>query len=247
DIKRPGKISSLLAGVRYVIHAAARMPQRTDIDDPGAAMESMNFTLNLLRILPPAVRQIIYCSSVDVYGLNSKVAVSESCLTQPATAYGIAKLFGEHLVRIRFQKKAVVTSLRFSHLYGPGEPRIKIIPRLIHCIASGGRIQIENQGQDSRDYLFIEDAAEAVIACLDKPPSGVFNVSGAKKTAIRTVIKILEEISGKKMKVRYLPVRGLSHSFFSNQKFCSATGWKPKVSLSEGLRMQYQFLKRELN
>ncbi|MBL7151993.1 MAG: NAD-dependent epimerase/dehydratase family protein [Candidatus Omnitrophica bacterium] len=241
------KVSPLFAGIQYVVHTAARMPQGGALNNLELLADNLKITVNLLEFLPPGIKQLIYCSSVDVYGLNSKAAVDESCLTRPVNIYGIAKLLGEHLSRVRFQKKAVVTSLRFSHLYGPGEPRIKIIPRLIDCILKGEKIQIENQGHDSRDYLFVEDAAEAVIACLKKPLSGVFNVSGAKRTTVRTVIRILERVSGEKLKVRYLPVKKLSHSVFANQKFASLSGWKPRITISEGLKRQYELCKRGIN
>lgn len=238
------KASRLFGGIKYVIHAAARTPQKGPKDNSGLVTNNINTTINLLKVLPSGIKQVVYCSSLDVYGEDNNVAISEHHLTQPVTPYGVTKLFGEHLFRVHFQKRMVaVASLRFSHLYGPREPRIKIIPRLIHCILNGGSIEIANRGRDSRDYLFIEDAAAAVIASLEKPLDGVFNVSSAKKTTIQTVIRTLEDIAGEKVKVRYLPVKEPSHLVFTNKKFCSAAGWRPETSFSKGLRMQYEYSK----
>jgi len=239
------KLSSLFKGIQYVIHAAARTPQQDRNDSLGLVMNNISTTVNLLEVLPPGIKQVIYCSSLDVYEKNSNAAINENHLTLPDTSYGVTKLFGEHLFRVHFQKERVaVASLRFSHLYGPGEPRIKIIPRLIHCILSGEGIKIVNRGQDSRDYLFVEDAAAAVVVCLNEPLDGVFNVSSARKTSIQTVVKTLEDIAGKKARVRYLPIKKLSHLVFANNKFCSATGWRPVTSLPDGLRMQYEYSRR---
>lgn len=243
------EIHPLISGIQYVIHAAARMPQkREDKDILSFLNDNINATVNLLEALPLNIRQFVYCSSTDVYGVTYNLPVNESSLTEPNTYYGATKLAGEYLVKIYFQgKSTAVTILRFTQLYGPGEPEIKIIPRLIDSVLREKEISIRNHGLDVRDYLFVQDATAAIMESLSKSLCGVFNVSSGRAVTIRRVIETLEYIVEKKLKVNYLPLEKISKLVFDNKKFCAATNWRPKVSLSKGLKKQYEFARKNFS
>ncbi len=236
--------------VTNVIHLAARAGVRPSIDDPLLyAKVNVEGTINLLKLSAEnGVRQFIFGSSSSVYGNSNSLPFLENDLCQNIISpYGATKRAAEFFVESFFRNfglKSVI--LRFFTVYGPGG-RPDMAPALFtRAIWQGEEISKFGKGNSARDYTYIEDIIEGIAATLVKEPDfDVINLGNNNPVELNEFIKTIEEICGKKAKIRQVPPQsGDSEKTWANiEKAKRVLGWEPKTKLKEGMQKYFEWYK----
>lgn len=225
-----------------VVHLAARAGVRPSLADP-ALYESVNVggTLALLEACRRnGVGRFVFASSSSVYG-NGSVPFSESDEPlAPISPYGISKLMGEHYVRIYSHLHGIrSTCLRFFTVYGPRQRPDMAIHAFTAAIAAGREIPVFGDGTTERDYTYVTDILQGILAALDRPePFAVYNLGESRTVPLRRLIELLEQYVGRKAIVKPLPEQpgDVQRTCASIDRARAQLGYAPAVPLEEGLR-----------
>ena len=242
-----------------IAHFAAQIDVRRSVVEPAFdAKVNILGILNLLeaiRARPDHSRpRFIFASTGGaLYGEASSLPTSETAPTNPDAPYGIAKLASEYYVayynRIWGLDSVV---LRFGNVYGPRQdPHGDAGVIAIFCgrLIEGKPLTIFGSGNQTRDYVFVEDVAEAffVAATASLPPVGpiearAFNIGTGVETSVLDVARILTEAASVEPRINFEAERRgeLARSLLSPAKAESVLGWKARVSIDEGLRRTFQ-------
>ncbi|RMF54900.1 SDR family NAD(P)-dependent oxidoreductase [Candidatus Woesearchaeota archaeon] len=236
--------------ISRIIHLAARAGVRSSIEKP-LLYEDTNIkgTLNLLELSKKySIKNFIFGSSSSVYGNSTKVPFSEEDkVEKPISPYAASKKACElycytysHLYKIN------VTCLRFFTVYGPrGRP--DMAPYLFtKWINEGKPIKMFGDGTTRRDYTFITDVVDGIIAALNKPfKYEIINLGNSNTIKLRDFISIIEKHLGKKAKIRRYPIQpgDVKITYADISKAKSLLGFKPKVSVEEGMRRFIEWYK----
>lgn len=201
-------------------------------------------THNLLSTLPETPRRIVFCSTLDVYAPEAfSRPIDESSPTGPEGLYGASKLFGEALVRaIAERSGAEHVVLRLGHVYGPGEGRyLKLIPETIRRVLAGRPPRIVGDGRERRDFLYVDDAAEALVRAVSAPVGAapVINVASAESHEVHEVVDLIADLAGYTGPPEKLPAAGVPRSIiFDTELMRRVLGDWPLTALEEGLRYE---------
>jgi len=225
-----------------VIHEAAQPGVRSGWDDSFRSYSRNNIeaTQRLLEAAKNAgVKKFIYASSSSVYGNAEEIPTTENSPTRPICPYAVTKLAGEHLCNIYWESFAFpVVILRHFTVFGP-KPR----PDMAHTIFSiailtGKQINMFGDGEQSRGFTYVSDIVDATLTAADgQVVNETFNIGGGVTATMNEMIRILEEIIGKKAIVKYTESwKGdARHTYPDISKAERMLNYKPKVGLEEGL------------
>ncbi|MGE5619866.1 MAG: NAD-dependent epimerase/dehydratase family protein [Sphingomonadaceae bacterium] len=242
-------LGRLLEGTDCVYHQAAQAGVRASWGQ-NFAIYTQNNVLATQRLLEAAkdrpLRRFVYASSSSIYGDARQLPVTEETLPQPVSPYGVSKLAAEHLCRLYRVNFGVPTvSLRYFTVYGPRQRPDMGFHRFLRALLTDGEITLYGDGEQTRDFTFVSDAVAANLACLDAEVSGeVFNIGGGSRVSINRVLAILEAISGKKPRVRRIGKQkgDVRDTFADTSRAREALGFRPSVSIEEGLRRELEWL-----
>jgi len=199
-------------------------------------------TLRLLKLLKNTTNHLILASSVAVYG-KGMGCITESHGCCPFDYYGLYKWFSEELCRqyaAEYQSKLSI--LRFTQLYGPGEPHGRFLQRVFLDNARLGKpISLVRGGRDERDLLWIEDAADAILLAVMKRKAGTFNIANGKAQSIKNIAEMLKKLSHHSFDILLEDDGSPAVSaYFSIDKAATILGFNPSVPLSKGLERLYR-------
>jgi UDP-glucuronate 4-epimerase len=229
-----------------VLHLAAQPGVRYSLENPQSYIQSNLVAFaNLLeacRRHPP--RHLVYASSSSVYGANAKLPWSESDnVDHPISLYAATKKANELMAHVYSHLHGLAaTGLRYFTVYGPwGRPDMS--PMLFaRAIAEGKPIQVFNHGDMQRDFTYIDDAVEATIRVLDRPPGGtppwrVLNVGNHQPVRLLDYIAALERALGAKAVTEMKPMQpgDVPATYADTRALREATGFAPATPLEEGL------------
>jgi nucleoside-diphosphate-sugar epimerase len=193
------------------------------------------------------LKRFIYASSSSVYGDVGEV-LSEDMRLEPKSPYGVTKLSAEHLCRLyHVEHKIPTVALRFFSVYGPGQRPDMAFHRFCQSLLREAAISIYGDGKQIRDYTYVDDVVDVVSAALTADVAGqVVNVGGGSPATLLEAIAALEEVSGKPCARTFLERQ--KGDVFSTRadtaKLERLFGFKPKVSLKEGLAREWEWMKR---
>jgi UDP-glucuronate 4-epimerase len=229
-----------------VLHLAAQPGVRYSLENPQSYIQSNLVAFaNLLeacRRHPP--RHLVYASSSSVYGANPNLPWSESAnVDHPISLYAATKKANELMAHVYSHLHGLAaTGLRYFTVYGPwGRPDMS--PMLFaRAIAEGQPIQVFNHGDMQRDFTYIDDAVEATIRVLDRPPGGtppwrVLNVGNHQPVRLLDYIAALERALGAKAVTEMKPMQpgDVPATYADTRALREATGFAPATPLEEGL------------
>ncbi len=156
--------------------------------------------------------------------------------------YVFSKYLSEELVRFYAEKVPTIT-IRFSNIYGPTKLiRPDVVPTLIQKVLSPNPVTVWNT-KPIRDFLYLEDAAEAIVRLLDTDYTGPVNLGTGVTVSIGRIAEILEELSGKKITNLDQAVNGPMFFCCDISKVTKLTDWKPAHTIEEGLKKTYERMK----
>ncbi|MFQ6059227.1 MAG: NAD-dependent epimerase/dehydratase family protein [Anaerolineae bacterium] len=238
-------LAPLLDGVDYLFHQAAQAGVRASWG-ASFAVYTQNNVLATQKLLEAArgslIQKFIYASSSSVYGDTPDLPMREDSRPHPISPYGVTKLAGEHLCGLYHVNFGLpVLSLRYFTVYGPRQRPDMAFHKFIRAILSDQPITVYGDGEQTRDFTFISDAVEANILAMAYPGEGeVFNIGGGSQVTVNRVIKLLEEITGRKAIVEYQAAQpgDVRHTLADTSAARERLGFVPRVDLEEGLRAQ---------
>jgi len=229
-----------------VYHLAAQVDVRTSVEKPtDDAQVNILGTLHLLEAVRSSHAWVIFTSTGGaIYGEAPNLPIGETYAPLPESPYGIAKLAGELYLRHFHQAHGVpYTVLRLANVYGPrqnphGEAGVVAI--FTHRLLSGQPAYIYGDGEQTRDFVYVGDVVGALVEVLKFPQrtqGQVFNVGTGRQTSVNELWAHLARLIGTSQTPHHLPPKAgeLRHNALSYQRLHEATGWKPQVSLEEGL------------
>ena len=253
DIRDVALVDSLFAEHSFdkVFHFAARAGVRPSIADPRLYVSTnVDGTLNLLEgCRKTGVKHFVFASSSSVYGVNKKVPFAEDDLIERTISpYAATKLAGEqlcsnyaHLFGIR------CICLRFFTVYGPRQRPDLAISKFTHKIMAGEAIDQYGDGSTARDYTFVEDIINGVIAAGHYTGSDfeIINLGGSAANTLSELISSIEEILGKKAQINYLPDQpgDVPLTYADVSKAQRLLGYTPGTPLRRGLERYVEWVK----
>lgn len=231
------------SGFDIVVHLAARAGVRPSLSEP-ILYEETN-CIGTLRLLEAARRfgpeKFIFGSSSSVYGINEKVPFAESDeVNQPISPYATTKRAGELLCYNYYHLYGMrIACLRFFTVYGPAQRPEMAIHKFTDLLARGESVTMYGDGNSRRDYTFVDDIIDGVVASMDlAPPFEILNLGGAETTSLSDLIDWIAEELAVDPKIEYLPDQpgDVPITYADVTKANRVLGYSPKVPIREGLR-----------
>ena len=227
----------------YLIHLAARAGVRPSLADPVLYADvNINGTLILLDLAKAyKIKGFLFASSSSVYGFNKKIPFSEDDpVNEQASPYGVSKRAGELYCYAHHQLYGTpITCLRFFTVYGPrGRPDMAPykFTRLIH---EGKPIEMYGDGNSRRDYTYVSDIVDGIMAAMKKNyPFEIINLGNANPVKLKDFISIIEKNVGKQATITQLPMQpgDLPETYADVKKAEKLLGFKPKIDIKEGMK-----------
>lgn len=192
------------------------------------------------------IKKFIYASSSSVYGEQTRFPVSEDLLPAPYSPYGVTKLAGENLVNLYWQNyKLPVISLRFFSVYGPGQRPDMAFHKFIKAIFNGEEIEIYGNGEQTRDFTYVDDVVEANILALKTDIAGEsFNIGGGSRISLKKSVSIIEKEMNINAKLKFIKRQkgDVTHTGADISKAEQKLGYKPLIKIEEGLYKEVNWL-----
>jgi UDP-glucuronate 4-epimerase len=253
DITNRAALDEIFSSVKFdqVIHLAARAGVQPSLREP-ALYQRVNVegTVNVLEAARKnGVKKITIASSSSVYGLNSKVPFSErDPIFSAISPYAASKLACEALGHVWHHiYKMDVAMLRFFTVYGPRQRPDLAIYKFIKLMTAGKPIPVFGDGSAARDYTFITDTIDGIIACT-KQEFGyeIFNLGESETVSLSRMIELLEAALGKKAVIDRQPLQpgDVPITFADISKARERLGYKPQVKFEEGVKLFVEWFKK---
>lgn len=237
-----------------VIHLAAQVSVRVSVDNPVFdAQVNVLGTMNVLhQAVHHGVRKVIFSSSGGaIYGEQELFPAPESHATKPLSPYGISKLCAEHYLSY-FQRISgiQVVSLRYGNVYGPRqdpEGEAGVVAIFIRKMLNNEQPIINGNGRQTRDFVFVDDVAEANLVAMRQDSQGVYNVGTGIETSVNELFRILAGLTGSSCKEVHGPAKlgEQMRSVIDSSKLKQELGWEPEADLTKGLEKTVAYF-REL-
>jgi nucleoside-diphosphate-sugar epimerase len=236
-------------GVDFVIHQAAIPSVPKSVLDPlGSNCANVDGTVNVLVAARDAkVKRVVYAASSSAYGDTPTLPKHEGMKPDPISPYAVAKLAGEHYMVSFFRCYGLETvCLRYFNIFGPRQdpssPYSGVLAKFITQMLRREQPTIFGDGEQSRDFTYIDNAVEAnLLACRaekSKAAGQVFNVATGRRVTLKETFKALQPLTSYSGQPKYGPERGgdVKHSLADISKAGAGLGYKPIVNFEEGLR-----------
>lgn len=259
DLRNAAGVRDAVAGCRFVIHFGALPSVQRSVEDPVTSNEvNVTGTLNLLVAARDAkIERFVFSSSSSVYGDTPTLPKHEDMTPQPLSPYALSKLAGEHYCRIFHRLYGLPTyALRYFNVFGPRQnPKSQyaaVIPLFITALLRGQPCTLNGDGQQTRDFTFVDDVVEANLCCTRAPESAAgaaYNVAWGNRASLLDLIAELSKIIGVSIPPVHRPARAgdVRDSQADSSRAKKFLGWEPKVSFEEGLRRTVAWLKENPN
>ena len=251
DIGNIPLLWSLLADVDCVYHLAARVSVSESVLHPKAYSEvNVGGTVSLMEAMrDTGVRRVVFTSSGAVYGRLPTQPVHENDTPNPDSPYAVSKWAAEQYIHTIGRLWDIETvALRIFNTYGPNQSlpisHAPVIPRFLHQVLTGGSVVLHGNGKQTRDFVYVTDVVAALISAATAKAVNrqVINVGSGIETSMATLVSEIEQVTGKR--ANQLTNRekegGVPRLVADIGRAQQLLGFRPFVSLSEGLQMMLQ-------
>lgn len=249
---RDDKLGEWLRGQDAVIHLAAFIEVGRSVHEPLVFAE--NNIVNGVRLLEAMhqadVGKIVFASSATVYGVPQRLPIrEEDPMGAQNNPYGASKVSTEAFIVTYNQLYGMdALILRFFNPYGPNElhePETHAIPNFIKAVLSKQSIPLYWKGEQTRDYIYVEDLARAMTSVLGLSGLQYFNVGSETGAKTIDLVRTIMDIAGYEVPIEDLGERpgDVEANYASSQKLITATGWQMRVPLREGLERTVEWFR----
>ncbi len=245
DIRDESIVSEAADSVTHCLHLAAQVSVVKSLEDPvdSASQNILGFVNILNAVKLNNISRIVFASSAAAYGTPISLPLDEKAKLNPESPYGLEKQINEQYVDLFKNLYAIsACGMRYFNVYGPRQdpksPYAGVIALFSDAIRSKQSLNINGDGLQTRDFIFVKDVARANIAALFSSYQGVVNVATGKTVTLLELIEVLEKIAGYNCEKIFNPARegDIKHSAANTEQLINALNVRAEYSLEEGLR-----------
>lgn len=228
-------------------HSVAISTKNPQLDARVNVLGLLNILTNCTRT---GVQKIVFASSGATYGTAKDLPVDENTPQHPESPYGITKMVTEHYLRYWHEANGLnYTALRYGNVYGPRQDpngEAGVISIFAKRFLAHEKIRIDWDGEQRKDYVFVEDVARANVLALTKGNNDIFCIGTGRAVSVNEIYAILAEITQYKPEIQRAPKRpgDIYLTYFDNSKAKRLLGWEPSVSFEEGVKATVDFFKK---
>lgn len=248
DVADIPKLWTLLQDISCVYHLAARVSVPESIQYPRDYNHvNVGGTVSVMEAMRDVgVKRVVFASSGAVYGDQALQPLSENMAPNPDSPYAVSKLSAEAYVRTIGSLWGIETvSLRIFNAYGPSQQlpasHAPVIPRFIKSALTGESLIIFGNGQQTRDFVYIDDVVDALVSAANAPnvDRQVINIGSGIETHISDLVDIMGQIIGRRLEPLYTTGQsgGVSRMCADLAQARELLGFRPKTLLGDGLRL----------
>jgi UDP-glucose 4-epimerase len=235
-----------------VSHHAAQHSVAISARDP--VYDAQINVIGLLNVLECAqktgVRKVIFASSGATFGTPERLPIADDTPQHPSSPYGITKMVGEHYLRFYEASRGLdFTALRYGNVYGPRQDpngEAGVISIFIGKFLAREPVRIDWDGDQTRDYVFVDDVARVNLAALERGSGGCYVIGTGARTSVNQIYRRLVEITGFEAPVIHAPQRpgDARDAQFDATRARLELGWTPSTDLPDGIRATYEYFER---
>jgi len=254
ELRSYERVHNAVRGTELVFHLGALGSVPRSVQDPlTSSAVNVEGALNvMLAARDEGIRRVVFASSSSIYGNQPELPLRETMAPDPISPYGVAKLAAERYCvsfsRVYQSFEAVV--LRYFNVFGPRQDPTSqyaaVVPLFIAAIAASEPVTIFDDGEQSRDFTYIDNVVAANLLAADAVNANgrIFNVSAGVPATVNQLAETIGRLLGKPVERRYLPPRpgDLRDSWADVSEARRVLGYEPKVGLEEGLRRTAAFV-----
>ena len=248
DVNDRPKLWTLLQDVDCVYHLAARVAVPESVLYPREYnATNVGGTVSLMEAMRDVgVHRVVFVSSGAVYGDQGAQPLKETAFPNPRSPYAVSKLAAEYYVRTIGDLWGIESvSLRVFNAYGPGQhlppSHPPVIPNFLRQAMRGGTLVMHGDGNQTRDYVYVDDVVTALIAAATAPGINqtVINIGSGQETSIRALVRLVTAVTGAKTEIINNPRTspGVSRMCADISLARERLGYQPRFSLEQGLRL----------
>lgn len=233
-----------------LIHLAAQVNVEDSIRSP--RHDAKSNVLGLVNMLTLAkkykLKKFLFASSAEVYGENDHLPLTETETCNPVSPYGISKWVGEsYCLKWNSLYELDTMCFRFSNVYGPRQGSLSeggVVSAFMNQALRNQPLIVHGDGKQTRDFIYVEDVADALFRASYTKLSGIYNLSTNTSCSINSLARILQGLDHS-IKVIHSENRDgdIHHSILCNEKIKNEMDWSPLYGVNEGLRRTYSWAK----
>jgi nucleoside-diphosphate-sugar epimerase len=233
-------LEPLVEGADVIFHLAGQPGVRASWGQEFAAYVDRNIRVTqrvLETVRHMTLRMLVYASSSSVYGDAEAYPTTETMRPRPVSPYGVTKLAAEHLCEVYRTAFGVSTaSLRLFSVYGPRQRPDMAFSRMVGSALSGRPFTLYGDGEQTRDFTFVDDVVDAMLRVAEAGWTGVANVGGGARTSMKEVVRVIEGLAGP-MHIVHAPTQqgDARHTAAETTVAYEGFGYEPQVRLADGL------------
>jgi len=228
-------------------HSVAISTKNPQLDARVNVLGLLNVLTNCTRI---GTRKIIFASSGATYGTPARLPIDEEVPQRPESPYGITKMVTEHYLRYWQEANGLTyTALRYGNVYGPRQDpngEAGVIAIFAKRFLNHDSVRIDWDGEQKKDYVFVEDVARANVLAIDHGDNDIFCIGTGRGASVNELYHTLEKITGYTPEIVRAPKRpgDIYLAYFDCSKAERVLGWKPQVTLEEGMAKTVDFFRK---
>jgi UDP-glucose 4-epimerase len=238
-------------GCDVIYHFAAVLGVDIVAENPVETMDvEVIGTRNVVEVAHASgIKKVIYASTSGIYSSTEIVdnVLTEDMLVDPHTSYAMAKRYNELYLKSHFDERGLNSvSLRFFNVCGFNQDNRMVVPRFFEQCIAGEPITVYGDGTQTRDFTYVDDTVEACIRLMNTEGWHIVNISNEAEWCIRDLAREIKEVTGSSSEITFVENEHLKNGYEverrigSSAKLLELTGFKPMITLREGLEKIYQ-------
>jgi UDP-glucose 4-epimerase len=242
-------LAGLLADTTQVFHLAAQAGVRKSWGRDFQVYTSNNVEATQVLLeacVGTRIARLVYASSSSVYGDDTPLPMRETAVPAPLSPYGVTKLAAEHLCHLYHANHGVpCVSLRYFTVYGPRQRPDMAFHRFIRAALADRPVTLYGDGEQTRDFTFVADAAAATMAAGTRGvPGRVYNIGGGSRVSVNQVLHVIAGLAGRPLDIRREPTQkgDMRDTFADTTRARTELGVAPTVTIEQGLAAEYAWL-----
>ncbi len=228
-------------------HSVAISTKNPKLDARVNVLGLLNVLTNCTRV---GTRKIIFASSGATYGTPARLPIDEEVAQRPESPYGITKMVTEYYLRYwQVAHGLTYTALRYGNVYGPRQDpngEAGVIAIFAKRFLTHQSVRIDWDGEQQKDYVYVGDVARANLLALDRGDNDIFCIATGKGASVNQLYEELAKITGYRPEIVRAPKRpgDIYLAYFNCSKAERILGWKPEVTLEEGIKATVDFFRK---